>query len=159
MCRHVFTFLNKQHFFSCILSTYRRLQTINTPQLATMIRRMTTPSSVLIGKYNVHYCDNFSCALSLKNLAHLVPHFMPFCSFEYAKTVKSFDFNYNGNPANPGATEAELQPVTGSDNIICKNCWVYLGATAFIVVDWSTSFGLDTAMIGDWGYGHDRIKS
>jgi hypothetical protein len=47
--------------------------------------------------------------------------------------------------------------LTLADNVLCLNCWAYLGASAFIVVDWSGT-SLATAKVGvtgTAGFGFD----
>jgi hypothetical protein len=81
-------------------------------------------------------------------------------SFEYTKTVDAFNFNFNGDVNNPGAKVSPLKPANGADNFICKNCWAYLGASAFVVVDWTDSGSLGTAKVGvtgTAGFGFELI--
>ena len=55
--------------------------------------------------------------------------------FEYAKSVSAFNFNYGGS--NNAASEY-LYPLGSSvPEVYCKDCWAYVGATAFLVVDWN----------------------
>ena len=54
--------------------------------------------------------------------------------------VSAFDFNYNG----AGAQYSPLYPIGGVSEVKCTNCWAYVGATAFFVVNWE---GTDLAQM------------
>ena len=57
--------------------------------------------------------------------------------FEYEKTVSAFEFNYDGSG---GAQTSTLYPLGSSyPEVTCTDCFAYVGATAFVVVDWDTS--------------------
>lgn len=114
-----------------------------------MIRRMMILNFALTGKFIVHILS------PIVNVPSFItpppcPEHCATISFEYVKTVEAFNFNYNENPSNPGAKVSPLQPVDGADNFVCTNCWAYLGASAFVVVDWSGT-SLVTAKVGVTG--------
>jgi hypothetical protein len=83
----------------------------------------------------------------------LVAHVLKECvslssSFEYTKTVDSFAFNYDKDT--DSSQVSSLKPFNQLNNIVCVNCFAYLGASAFVVVDWDGT-SLVKALIGVTG--------